>query len=57
MEMGYRDIQARKVKPYATQEQIDAGNMKADLTLFAFLIVLLAVFISQTNWLAIPMVF
>ena len=57
MEMGYRDIQTRKVKPMQTQTQIDAGNMKADLTLFAFLIALVAVFISQTNWLSAPLVF
>lgn len=55
--MGYRDIQARKVKLYATQEEIDMGNLKADVALVAFLIVLLAVFISQTDWLAVPMVF
>jgi hypothetical protein len=57
MEMGYRDIQACKVKTYATQEQIDAGNLKADLALFVFLLLLLAVFISQTNWLSAPIVF
>jgi hypothetical protein len=57
MQMGYRDIQARKVKLYATQEQIDMGNLKADLALFVFLLLLLAVFISQTNWLSVPLVF
>jgi hypothetical protein len=57
MEMGYRDIQARKVKPYATQEQIDMGNMKADLATFTFFLVLFAVFISQTDWLSVPLVF
>jgi hypothetical protein len=40
-----------------TQEQIDIGNLKADLALFVFLLVLLAVFISQTNWLSVPLVF
>jgi hypothetical protein len=57
MQMGYRDIQARKVKPYATQEEIDMGNLKADVALVAFLIVLLAVFIHQTDWLSAPLVF
>jgi hypothetical protein len=57
MEMGYRDIQARKVKTYATQKQIDMGNLKADLALFVFLLLLLAVFISQTDWLSAPLVF
>jgi hypothetical protein len=57
MQMGYRDIQARKVKLYATQEEIDAGNLKADVALVVFLIVLLAVFISQINWLSVPLVF
>ena len=55
--MGYRDIQARKLKLYARQEEIDAGNLKADVALVVFLIVLLAVFISQINWLSVPLVF
>jgi hypothetical protein len=55
--MEYAELQARKVKPMPTQEQIEADCMKADIALIAFLLALAAIYISMTDWLSAPLVF